>query len=318
MADMSREDVATLIEQEYGPTIVGFSTEGSAVIAAATAHGMVVRMGSKVRNMPVAAALPTAGWVTESTTTAAGTKPTSKIRWENRVLVAEEVAVILPIHENVVADASEDVLLPMARLGGMALAVKLDRAVLFGTEKPASWTSPGLLPAAIAAGQTTQVSVTPGINDLYGAFNISAGEMADDGHDPGRAFAPRGLRFRMRNIRGVDGQVIVGAASVVGENDINGIDTTWIRSADGSGPTWNRALAEAIIVDPNRFVIGVRSDIKVKILTEATITTPEGPLNLAEKDMLGIRLTARYAYVLGTGITSEGVSTVPVHAVIPV
>jgi HK97 family phage major capsid protein len=311
---MSREDVSTLIQQEYGPTIIGFSAAGSATLAAARAAGRLVPMGTKVRNMPIATALPTAGWVTESVTTSSGTKPTSKIRWENRQLVAEEVAVILPIHENVVADATEDVLLPMAQMGGQALAVKLDRAVLFGLEKPSSWTSPGLLPAAIAAGQTTQVSVTPGEDDLWGSFNLAAGELAEDGHDPGRAFAPRGIGFRMRNLRNADGSVLL---TNVGTDDINGIPTSWVQAADGDGPTWDRSLAEAILIDPSRFVMGLRSDIKVKILTEATITVGGESINLAEKDMLGLRLTARYAYVLGTGITNEGVSTVPVHAVVP-
>jgi hypothetical protein len=59
--------------------------------------------------------------------------------------------------------------------------------------------------------------------------------------------------------------------------------------------------------------IGVRQDITVKLLTEATV----GSMNLAERDMVALRFKARYAYVLGTAATPMGTAKVPVGAVTP-
>lgn len=315
MADISRADVATLIREEYGPTIIGFTARGSHVLAAARASNRLVNMGTKVRNMPVQTALATAGWVGESATAAEGVKPQSEIIWGNRQLVAEEVAVIMPVHENVLEDATEDLLESITQNAGMALGVKVDRAVFFGTEKPASWTSPDLTAAAVAAGNVVEVTAAPGQSDLYGAFLRVFGMLDEDGHDPGRLFAPRGLRWRFANLRDTDNRPLLQTSSA---GDVfDGVDATWVQGADGTGPTWNRAVAEALVVDPMRMVMGMRSDVQVKFLDQATLGTGVNQINLAERDMVALRFKIRVAYVLATGINLEGTTTNPVGVVRP-
>lgn len=317
MPTIGAADVATLIREEYGPTIVGFATNGSSALSAARASGRLANMGTRVRSMPVQTALLTAGWVSESPTDATGVKPTSKMVWGNRQMVAEEVAVIVPVHENVLADATEDLLTDISKNAAMALGVKVDRAVFFGTEKPASWTSPALLPAAVAAGNT--VEVAPGTSlDLYGAFLEAFGLLDNDGHEPGRLFAPRGLRWRMANLRDAENRPLLTGTGQTGAEAFDGVDATWVAAADGTGPTWNRAAAEAIVLDPARFVMGLRQDISVKFLDQATITIAPGvTLNLAERDHVALRFVMRVAYVLATGLTTEGVISNPVAAVLP-
>lgn len=315
MADIDRNDVATLIREEYGPTIVGFATQGSSTLAAARAANRLVNMGTKERNMPVQTALATAGWVGESATAATGVKPQSELIWANRQLVAEEIAVIMPVHENVLEDATEDLLESISRNAAMAIGVKLDRAIFFGTEKPASWTSPDLVAAAVAAGNVTEVTAATGISDLYGAFLQLFGMLDQDGHDPGRLFAPRGLRWRFANMRDADGRPLF----TTGANGdmFDGVDATFVQAADGAGPTWDRAVAEAIVLDPLRFVMGLRSDIAVKFLDQATLGTGAAQINLAERDMVALRFKMRVAYVLATGVNTEGTITNPVGVVRP-
>src|SRR5690606_13494651 len=113
-----------------------------------------VDMGTKTVNLPVLATIPEAGWVSESATEDVGKKPTAQATWGNKQLVAEEIAVIIPIHENAVDDATTDVLDELTKQGGAAIGRKLDLAVLFGTDKPVSWTSNDLMAAAVAASQT--------------------------------------------------------------------------------------------------------------------------------------------------------------------
>lgn len=320
MATTGAADVATLIREEFGPTIIGFASNGSYALSAARRENRLVNMGTRVRSMPVQTGLLTAGWVDESPTASTGRKPTSKLTWGNRQMVVEEIAVIVPVHENVLADATEDLLTDISRNAAMALGVKVDRAVFFGTEKPASWTSAALLPAAVAAGNT--IEVAPGTStDLYGAFLEVFSLLDNAGHDPGHLFAPRGLRWRMANLRDGENRPLLQSTGT-GTEAFDGVDTSWVRAADGTGPTWNRAAAEAIVLDPTRFVMGLRQDISVKFLDQATITidpttTPPTLLNLAERDHVAVRFVMRVAYVLATGLTSEGVITNPVGAVLP-
>lgn len=295
MADITRAEVASLIAEEYAGTVIESATAGSAALEAFEPYNM----GTKVTNIPVLATLPEAQWVGDTDNT--GIKPTAQVTWANRTLVAEEVAVIVPIHENTVDDATEDVLDQIAKVGGQALGKKLDEAVFFGIDKPASWTSQDFLTAATAAGQVFEVGT--GADDLYGSFLEAAAALADEGLDPMAAIAKRSLSFKLRNLRGNDGHLVL-------QNDgLVGFDTTWSRNG-----AWVPTSATGFVVDPTRVRIGVRQDITVKFLDQATIT---GVGNLAEKDMVALRFKARFAYVLGVGATSEGANKVPVAAVIP-
>ncbi len=60
-----------------------------------------VRMSSKKTKQPVLASLPDAYWVDGDT----GLKQTTKSDWDNIVMTAEELAVIVPIPDAVVSDA---------------------------------------------------------------------------------------------------------------------------------------------------------------------------------------------------------------------
>lgn len=299
MADISRAEVATLIEEAYSHTLLDEAAKTSTVLSAFP----TVSMGTKTTHMPILATLPEAGWVAESATASEGVKPTSQVTWADLTLVAEELAVIVPIHENVVDDATINVLDESIRWAGQSIGKKLDQAVLFGINKPTSWSSPALVPAAIAASQT--VAAVDGVansSDLVGAANQIAKTIALAGHTPNTMISSLALRYEIANLRDANGMPIFRDESFGGFK-------TWFNENDA----WDHTAAEMIIVDASRVRIGVRQDITVKILDQATVNG----INLAERDMLGIRLKARYAYVLGIGATAMGAAKVPVGAVTP-
>lgn len=299
MADISRAEVATLIAEEYANTLL----TGAAAASVALSAFPTVNMGTKVTHMPVLATLPDADWVTESATDATGVKPTSEATWADKTLVAEEVAVIIPVHENVIDDATTAVLDEIATMGGTAIGKKLDQAVVFGTDKPASWTSAALLPAAVAAGQTfANVEGAANAADLWGSVNSAAQVLAEAGYDPDTMLSALALRFRLANIRDNDGNRAFSGDSFAG------FSTNFARNG-----AWDGTSAEALIADSSRVRIGVRQDISVKFLDQATVNG----INLAERDMVALRLKARYAYVLGSGATSMGPNQTPVAAVTP-
>lgn len=288
MADITRAEVASLIAEEYAPQTIKAAIAGSVALQAFPR----VSLGTKTTHIPVLATVPEADWVTDTDNT--GVKPTSQATWQNKTLVAEEIAVIVPIHENTLADATEDVLAQIAELGGQAIGKKFDEAVLFGNDKPASWTSSDIFAAAVAAGQDFEVSTHE--DDLYGSILQAAGVVADAGFDPSTLIAKRSLAFSLANIRTSEG------ALVLTDDGIRGFDTLWSRNG-----AWDAAAATSFVVDPSVVRVGVREDITVKFLDQATLT---GVGNLAEKDMVALRIKARLAYVLGTPVGKTGVAAV--------
>lgn len=299
MADISRAEVATLIQEAYNNTLLDAAVQGSTMLQAFPA----INMGTKVTHLPVLATLPEAGWVTGDN----GVKPQSKATWQDQTLIAEEIAVIIPVPENVIDDASVAILENVAQLGGQAIGKALDQAIGFGINKPASWTSPALLAAATAAGQTFEnVSGTANESDLVGATNKAAEAVALAGWAPDTLLSALSLRYKVANLRDSLGQLVFR------DDSFNGFATFFNRNG-----AWDSASADALIVDSSRVRIGMRQDITVKFLDQATLGTGDDQINLAERDMVALRLKARFAYVLGKGATSMGAAKTPVAAVVP-
>jgi HK97 family phage major capsid protein len=299
MADISRAEVATLIQEAYADTLLNNAKEASTVLSAF----QTVSMGTKTTHLPVLATLPAAGWVSESATASEGVKPQAEVTWADRTLVAEEIAVIIPIHEHVIDDATVAILSEVAALGGQAIGKKLDEAVLFGVDKPASWVSDDLLTAALDANQdVTVVDGDANENDIVGAVNQVAELIATAGYAPDTLLSSLAMRYKVANLRDANGQPIFRDESFAG-----------FRTFFNRNGAWLPESATAFVVDSQRVRIGVRQDITVKFLDQATV----GSINLAERDMVALRLKARFAYVLGNGATAAGASKVPVGSVVP-
>lgn len=299
MADISREELATVIQEEYSNELLSAAMDNSVCLQAFRR----VDMGTKVTNLPVLATIPEADFVAESATESSGVKPTAQATWGNKLLTAEEIAVIIPIHENAVDDATTDVLDELTRHGGAAIGRKLDGAVLFGADKPVSWSSNSLYDAAIAAGNEFVIGDTEDGEDLVGSIFLAAQAVDEAGWEPSTVLAARGMRYRLANARNTDGTPIFlpSLSTVPGSVDtVAGMTGAWV-----SGRVWDRDVADAMVVDSDRVIIGVRQDISVKFLTEATV----GGINLAERDMVALRFKARYAYVLGDNTNAESNAT---------
>jgi hypothetical protein len=75
----------------------------------------------------------------------------------------------------------------------------------------------------------------------------------------------------------------------------------------GLWPTTGAEHAEAIIGDFTKGIIGVRKDVTVKLLTEATLVDGSGntTYNLAQQDMIALRFTFRAAYQVANTITYD-------------
>jgi HK97 family phage major capsid protein len=283
MADITRADALALLARQDLNEIVKPDTAQSVVLGAFR----TIRMSAGTARMPVLAALPTAGFVTDDNSTAAeGVKPTSKVSWTNKELIAEEIAVIVPVHENTIADANFDIWGEVRPLVAQEFGRVLDAAVIFGDNKPVTWTDPALVPGAIAAGN----SVAEGTEvDLAEDFNHAFGLVEDDEFDVNLAITGRFLRRQLRGLRDANGQPIyLDALRSDGSTaSIYGQDLLYV--ANGG---WDRTEAVALVGDRSKVVIGIREDVQVKVLTEATV----GGINLAERDMVALRFKFRVAF----------------------
>jgi HK97 family phage major capsid protein len=143
---ISRGDAAGVIPDEVAGDVLKAAVQESAALALSRR----VTMTSKLYRSPVLSLLPQAYWVAGDT----GLKQTSAAAFQGLDLTAEEIAVLIPIPEAVLDDASYDVWGELRDPIAQAIAVKLDAAIFAGTEKPASWPE-AIIPAAIAASNTS-------------------------------------------------------------------------------------------------------------------------------------------------------------------
>lgn len=298
MADITKADALALLARQDINEIIKPAMSSSVALASFRQ----IRMSAGTARMPVLGALPTAGFVNQYDSTAdpvvAGKKPTSKVSWTNKELVAEEIAVIVPVHENILDDSNFDIWGEVRPLVAQEFGRVLDAAIFFGTNKPATWLDPALIPGAIAAGNV----VTEGTGeDLAADFNEAFGEVEDDGFDVNSAFTGRFLRRELRGLRDDVGQPIYldalrsdqGTASIYGQD---------LRYFARGG--WDRDVATALVGDSSAVVLGIRQDMQVKLLDQATV----GGINLAEQDMVALRFKFRVAFATAYS-TAGGAST---------
>ena len=292
MADISREDAAgVLTDQEFSEIL-----QDAVKSSAALRTFRIVRMGTKVGHMPVLTALPVAQWVTGDT----GRKPTSEMIWEKKELTVEELAVIVPIPENVFDDTNIEVWGQVRPRIGEAFGKALDAAVFFGDNAPTSFDD-SLYEGAVAAGQV----VTPGTGvDLAADINEVWGEVEDLGLDVNVQYAHRGLKRRLRGLRDENQQPIY-LSTLRGDgrsDELMGADIEYVDNG-----AWDRSAADLIAGDRDMAILGIRQDITYKLLTEATLTDGSGNVvfSLAEQDMIALRAKMRVAFVVGEVLTQE-------------
>jgi len=238
--------------------------------------------------MPVMSALATAYFVAADT----GLKQTSEISWANKYIDAEEIAVIVPIPEAVIDDAGYDIWAEVRPEIVNAINFAINRAVLFGTGIPASWTTnlggAGLLAVITAAGNLVDSSVHTG--DLYDEIMGTTGVIAkveEDGYMVNGHIAALALRGGLRGMRE---QIWNGTALVAGGAPI-------YFPTDGS---IDPAVATLFSGQWDQLVWSMRQDITFKILDQAVITDAAGLViyNLPQQDMVALRAVMRLGFAL--------------------
>jgi len=308
MADITRADALSLLATQYINDIIKPDVAQSAALASFR----TITMSKGVAQMPVLAALPTAGFVTDSgATVATDVKPTSKVNWGNKQLVAEELAVIVPIHENTLDDSDFDIWGEIQPLVAQEFGRVLDAAVFFGVNKPATWTDPALVPGAIAA--SNAVAEGTGV-DLAEDFNEAFAMVEDDEFDVNSVWTGRFLRRELRGLRDENNQPIyLDALRSDGDtSSIYGQDLRYVANR-----SWDKTTALALVGDSSKAVLGIRQDVQVKLLDQATLGTGANQINLAERDMVALRFKFRVAYANAYSTAGGATTDFPFAVITP-
>lgn len=301
MADISRTDAEGLLAEQNIWEVIEDAERSSAALSAFRR----VTMGTKNARMPVLSALPTAGFVGEGSA-----KPTSEAKWGNLNLTAEEIAVIVPVHENVFDDAELNIWDQVRPLVATEFGRVLDSAVFFSTNKPSTWPA-GLVPGARAAGNLYDIAAAEAAGeDLADQVNEVWALVEGDGYDVNSNFTARFMRSKLRGLRATDGQPIYldslrgdrSTPMIYGEDLFYVQNGSWVRAADpDGGVAGDEVGADLLSGDSTAAILGVREDVQWKILTEATV----GGLNLAELDMIAIRAKFRVAFQVAKPLNPE-------------
>jgi HK97 family phage major capsid protein len=288
---ISRTGAAATVPEDVSNVLLTNLTSQSAALS----MFRQTRMSTNQTRMPVLAALPTAYFVNGDT----GLKQTTEVSWANQYINVEEIAAIVPIPENVLDDTSFDVWGTVRPLMEQAIGRTLDAAVFFGTNKPASWPE-AIVPQAVTAGNVVaRGTSTAAQGGLAGDVSKLFATVENDGYDVNGLVANTTYRGMLRDVRDVNGRPLLDQQTGI-------YGTTVQYPMRGLWPTGVSA-AEVIAGDFTQAILATRQDITYKVLDQSVIQDNTGAIiyNLAQQDMVALRVVARFGYAVADTISYE-------------
>ena len=293
---MGRGDLyqPTMLPDQLSNEVIQTVPQSSVVMARARK----VRMSAKTYKQPVLSSLPDAYWVNGDT----GLKQTTKMAWSGVSMTAEEMAVIVPIPDALVADSNIDLWGEIKPLIAEAIGKKIDAATIFSDDKPASWPN-GLIAGAIAAGNSVELGTGADI----GVDLASLGEkLALDGFAMNGFISRPGLHWSLMGLRDAAGHAIYTPALTTGLNSapptpgLLGYPLNEITTG-----VWDAGDAIMLGADWTKVVVGIRQDITMQMFSEGVLSDETGKviLNLMQQDSKALRVVFRCGFQVANPIT---------------
>ena len=289
---IARTNATPLIPEEVSRTIIENAVQESTVLPMFT---RLPNMSSKTLRMPVLDALATAYFV-EGTSSVnpdnpPGLKTPSAVSWANKYIYAEEIAVIIPIGEDVLEDSEFDVWTSVMPSVRQAFGKLIDGAILFTGTKPYSWPN-AIHDDCVSKSQT----VTYGTNaDLADDISAAMALPEADGFDIDGALSYVGMKALLRNLRDANGSPLLSESLTdAPSNQVHGIPIRYVKNG-----AWNSSTSKLILGNFRSCVYSIRQDMRVKLLQEATIYDTDGTTvlyQLAQRDMVALRITMRLGW----------------------
>lgn len=268
-----------------------------------------VRMAKGKYEQPVLATLPEAQWISPTEPH----KQTTDAAWENLTLTAAELAVLVPIADDLLDDSDINIWAEIKPRLVEAFAKKIDQAAIFGIEKPTAWPE-AIVPAAIKAGN----KVARGKADLGVDVAEVAKKVAQGGFSVNGFAAQPGVNWELIGTRDTNGQPIYHPAIAQGQpNTLYGYPLNEVTSG-----AWDATQATLLAADWDKFVVGVRQDMTFKLSTDATIRDASGQIGTSafQDDKTILRAVMRIGFAVAnpvTGMQSDAAKRYPAGVVTP-
>lgn len=282
---ITRQNAEALFSEDLVAEIIQGVTKQSAALRM---FRRLPNMSSNIMRMRVLDALPMAYWVNDSTDN--GRKQVTNAAWANKYIVPAEIAVIVPIKEDVLDDASIDIWGEIRPRLVEAIGKKIDQAIFVGVDKPSAWRADLLSSIAQAGAYVSQGSGT-----LYSAINDAMVKVEESGYNPSGIVGGVDVKGKFRMMLDTSGQPIKGT-------EIDELPKAYIDNG-----AWDKTKAQMIIGDFTQAVYSIRQDITYKVLDQAIIQNPsDGEImyNLAQEDMVALRVVMRLGWEIPNPITA--------------
>ena len=325
-------DAWPLIPEEVSNEISKGVVEGSAALSMFT---RLPNMSSKTQRMPILATLGDAGFVGQVTSDsltigadqqitdarynsivgnpygsadpgfvpdegAPALKKTHQMAWENVFIVAEPIAIILPVPDDVLEDSSYDLWAEMRPRIIEAFHRKIDDAVLWGQDRPLTWPT-GVIPTAISRGQI----ITEGTGlDLAEDVSNVMGILEQQAYDPTGFIAAPSMKASLRNLRDGNNYPLFTPGLGVTPDALYGLRISYIKNN-----SFRTNISRLIAGKTDEAKYAVRTDMSWKLFTEGVISDENGKviMNLMQQDMKAMRVVMRMGWAVPN----------PIHALRP-
>lgn len=283
---ITRTDVDSLIETQVANEIFEGTVRSSKALSM---FKRLPNMTSDKTKLRILDSLPVAYFVDETSNN--GRKNLTKMAWDKKFINAAELAVIIPIKENLLNDSSIDIWAEVKPRIIEAFAKKIDNAMFFGVDKPTDWRA-GLVPSIISAG----AEVNETANGLYSDINDAMTKVEESGYEVNGILGGVGLKGKFRMMLDTTGQ------------PLNTTEIGSIKREFMDNGVWNKNTSTLVVGDFSQAVYSIRQDVTYKVLTEAVIQDPsDGSIlyNLAQDDMVALRVVMRLGWEIPNPINAE-------------
>lgn len=271
---ISRSDAENLIDEQVSKEII----EG--VVKQSKAMSMFRRLPNMTSNktrMRVLDSLPLVYWQDSDTSR----KKLTKMAWDKKYIVAEEMAVIVPIPESVLDDADYDIWGEVKPRIEEAAGKKFDQAVFTGEDKPKGFRA-DLITSTLNVG-----AVVNPLSTLYLSIDKAMSYVEESGYNPTSILGGINVKSAFRTMLDNNGQPIKGT-------EIDSLSRAYVDNG-----AWDKKLAQMLVGDFSQAVYSIRQDMTFKVLDQAIIQDPatgEIIYNLAQQDMVALRVVMRLGW----------------------
>lgn len=281
---VTRDNASALINPEESNEIIQSVIENSVALRMMT---RLPNMGTNVREYPIMDSYPMAGFVEGDS----GLKMTTNMEWKKEKIVAAEVASIVAIPDNVVADSNYDIFAQMRpRLVESAGRV-IDEAIFFNKNKPTDWRE-SIVQSAITA-QNSVTATDDLYADVFGENGLIA-KVEEDGYFADSIVSGITMRSKLRGMTDANGRPLFLENMHQGaQYTLGGMNMEFPRNG-----MWDSKTALMVTGDWKQAVYAIRQDVTFDVFNSGVVSDADGKVvyNLMQNDMKAIRMVIRLGW----------------------